>query len=92
MTEGEVQQAEQRAATAKQILDQPMIREAFEELDARCWRAFKGLPVTDSEARESIALLLRAQQDFRSYFEALVEHGKTARLKFEHDNRKHNRA
>ena len=83
MDEGTVAKAEERARIAKSIVEHPMVVEAFEALDKRCWEAFKALGVAKVEEREHIHGLMRAQGDFREFFEILIRDGKNARIAYD---------
>lgn len=67
-----------RAARAQTILDDPLVKEAFEAIERRVFDAWKGSSNDEGEHRENMYLLLRVQREFRHEFETLIKTGESA--------------
>ncbi len=65
-----------RGRRAQQLLDDPLIAEAFEAMEADLVAAWRAAPVRDVEGREHLWLMLRASEKLRGIFVGYVEAGK----------------
>ena len=68
-----------RALDAEAILNNALVKEAFETLDRKLYDAFKDAPARDKEGREYIHKMSKVLSDFRTHFEAIVRLGEDAR-------------
>lgn len=75
MTKSEQVTRGRRAAT---ILEDPLIVEAFEKIDAKLMKQFRESDLDDAETREVMFRMMRAMDLFKTHFEAVVRTGKNA--------------
>lgn len=76
-----------RAERAKEILEHPLVVEAFADLDAYYTRAFRNSDPVASETREDAYRMLRAMDAFKAVFEAHLENGKLAEARLADEER-----
>lgn len=69
---------QQRASAAKQLLDNPMLKEAFNAVDERFIRMFVNSPLRDAEGRELIHKLLVASKEYKHQLIVHINTGKLA--------------
>lgn len=81
-TEAEVIAAEERARTAAQILEHPMVQEALESIRTKAFAHLENTSYADTPEREGIYHLLVARGQFIAFFRDAVTKGKHARLTF----------
>jgi hypothetical protein len=62
----------QHAVRAKLLLDDPMIKDAFAEIDAAIIGQWRDLSVTNKEQAEELKRLLWASQQFKAIFEVTI--------------------
>lgn len=67
-----------RASRAKQLLDDPMIQEAFAEVEKKMTEAWRKSPITDVEARERCFRVLVGLDAFKAFFEIAIQNGVVA--------------
>lgn len=67
-----------RASRARQILDDPMIQEAFASVEKTMTDAWKTSPDTDAEGRERCFRALLGLRAFKAFFEIAIEAGQVA--------------
>ena len=68
-----------RADQAQRIMDDPMVKEAFQATEDAITEAWKDMPARDVEGREHLHRLLQAQRRFQSVFRIAMEEGKVAK-------------
>jgi hypothetical protein len=78
-----------RADAARRIIEDPMVKEAFEAIEQGIQSAWADTPIRDSEAREHLFRLLQAKRKFEAVFHAHMQNGTiaTAELKAEEERR-----
>ena len=67
-----------RGRRATTILEDSLVVEAFEKIDAMILKKFRESDLDDNETREVQFLMMRAMDLFRTYFEKVVRTGKVA--------------
>jgi hypothetical protein len=70
--------AETRAAAAKRLMDDPLLREAFGNVRAAAIEAWGKSKVRDTEAREKAFFTVRALDLILDEFENIITNGKIA--------------
>ena len=73
-----------RGRRAETILEDPLVAEAFEEIDKAIFKEFRDTALDDKESREAHFLMLRGMDLFKTRFEKLVRTGKTAEIEIQH--------
>jgi hypothetical protein len=68
----------QRGEWARQLQENPLLREALDTYETEIVEAWKTSPVRDAEGRERLKLMLDAQKRFRSFLETTATTGKLA--------------
>ena len=76
----------ERGHKADHILKDELFAEAAEHIDAECFRLFKGLHPTDTEALQQVAGIQYLHTKYKAFLNAAVRDGKVAQL--EVDRRK----
>ena len=72
-----------RAARAQGILKDPIVEDAFEELEKIYTQAWRESPARDEEGREKIYHMMQALIALRQHFESVVMTGELAKTKIE---------
>lgn len=72
-----------KAARIKQILDDPIVIEAKEHIEAELWRTFKDVKPTDIEALKEIKAMQYYHVKYFAYFSRVLTDGKIATLEIE---------
>ena len=75
----------ERGSKARAILDNDMVKEAFQAVEDGIMNAWKKAPVRDIEGQTQLRLLYKAYQDFRGYLQTAMESGKMADVQLEHE-------
>lgn len=71
---------------ARQVLDNPVYKEAMELLKADVIQAWKSCPVRDGEGQLLLLQLMKLADKFEGILSGFVENGKLAQRKLELDN------
>jgi len=79
MNELKNRQDVERASRVEALLQNPLINEAFEELEKGFVDAWKGSAIADSQNREHIYQLLQALEALKGHFEKVLQDGKLAK-------------
>ena len=83
MNEAKLLQQRDRAVNAERILNEPLIIEAFDYLDAEFMRAWKQSSVEDTQARERIYNLCQALEAVKGHLKSVIETGKMAKAQLD---------
>lgn len=67
-----------RASRAKQILDDPMIQEAFASIESRMMREWADSADTDEEGRNRCYRAVLGLRAFKAFFEIAIQNGQVA--------------
>ena len=70
---------EQRAESAKRILDDPIVQEAFSTLRQEFLDRWENSPAQDTDARETLWLGLKILSRLEVHFESLIASGQKAK-------------
>jgi len=70
---------EQRAESAKRILDDPIVQEAFSTLRQEFLDRWENSPAQDTDARETLWLGLKILSRLEVHFESLIASGQMAK-------------
>ena len=65
-----------RAAHARELLDNPLLKEALESWTNELTQAWQNSQVKDAEGREKVYLMLAASKQFQTYLQNAVDTGK----------------
>lgn len=76
--EGVLRQRVNRADRAKRILEDELIKEAFEKIESTIDYAWKNSKADDEEARHNAYLMLRLLQDFKEQFHSVITTGRVS--------------
>lgn len=68
-----------RGAKAKELLDEPLVAEAFSVVESEILRAWEDSPARDSEGREKLYQMLMLTRKVKRHFESVVMTGEMAR-------------
>lgn len=68
-----------RGERAERILAEPLVKEAFEKIEAEIIEAWKNSAADDERGRENAFLLQRLLRNFREHFEQWVRTGEAAK-------------
>ena len=84
MNEAQSRKDLDKATKAEALLNNPLMRDAFETLEKEFVSAWKESSIDDQQAREHIYPLLQALEALKGHFVKVLEDGKLAkdRLKF----------
>ncbi|BAQ89045.1 conserved protein of unknown function [uncultured Mediterranean phage uvMED] len=74
------QKDRERAAQARQILDNPIYQEAITLVESRLIQAWQDTVVSQQEEREKIYQMLLAMRDIKSHIEGVLTTGKLAEM------------
>jgi hypothetical protein len=67
-----------RGERAQQVLREPLLQEAFTEIERELIEQWQNSPVRDVEGREKLYLTLRCLQKLQGHLVSVVETGKVA--------------
>ena len=67
-----------RARRTQEILEDPVMLEALQAVDATYWTEWRSSPVRDQDAREKIYQRLKALDDVLGHLKTFLEDGKLA--------------
>jgi hypothetical protein len=76
--EAKLLQEAARARRAKEILEDPLVQEAFALIKAKLVDEWERCPMRDKDGREYLYLMMQLQAKFRAHFEQAVQRGKVA--------------
>jgi hypothetical protein len=77
-----------RADAAQRIMDDPLVKEAFQAIEDGIVDAWKVIPSRDVEAREHLHRLLQAKQKFENVFRIAVEEGAISKAELQADEQR----
>lgn len=77
------QEAINRAARAKAILDDPLMIEAIEHIESECWRLFKQMAPEDIEGITQVKSMQYMHQKYQAFLRKVLDGGKLATLELE---------
>lgn len=69
-----------RAVSSEQILNNPLVSEAFKDIEKEIVERIALLNVNDSVSREKLCMMLSASRIFKSVFEGHIQTGKMAEM------------
>ena len=72
-----------RADKARLLLEDPLMVEALEHMDAECWRLFKTFAPTDTEGVMQVKAMQYMATKFAAFLRSVVTDGKMAKLDVE---------
>lgn len=72
-----------RAMRAKAMLDEPLMSEAFNHIEAECFRLFKELAPTDFDGMQQVKAMHYYLGKFKTFLEQAVNDGKMAKAQLE---------
>lgn len=72
-----------RAQRAKQILDDPFVKDSFESLERELMEGLIATSAEDSSKREKLHMMLVYGRKWRNTFQTLIETGKLAAFQLE---------
>jgi len=78
MSEDKQSTALARAAQAKLLLDSPLLKEAFDHLDAEYVKAWRNTMATEDDARQSLWQAVQIVGKVRDHLRLIVDNGKLA--------------
>lgn len=73
----------ERARRAEQILSDPLMTEAFEHVEAECWRLFREIAPTDLESMQQIKSMQYMHGKYAAFLKRIINDGKMARMELE---------
>ena len=73
----------ERAARAEQIMNDPLMVEARETIEAELWRLFKTAVPTDFEALSQIKSMQYMHTKYEAFLHKCISDGKLARMELE---------
>jgi hypothetical protein len=74
----------QRAARARAIMEDPIMLEAKEHIDAECFRLFKSLAPTDIDQLQQVKAMQYMHDKYRIFLSSVLDDGKIAKLNLEY--------
>ena len=72
-------QEDARGAKAREILEEPLVAEAFSKIEAEILSAWEDSPARDVEGREKLYQMLMLTRKVKRHFESVVLTGEMAR-------------
>ena len=72
-------QEDARGAKAREILEEPLVAEAFSKIEAEILSAWEDSPARDIEGREKLYQMLMLTRKVKRHFESVVLTGEMAR-------------
>lgn len=88
MSEAKLRTQQERAAHAEQLLKDPLMQEAFKNLNDEFMRSWRQTEVGDIEARERIYNLCIALDAIKQQIASVIVDGKIAKLNLEQQTKK----
>ena len=79
MNEAKSREELERATRVEALLQNPLIDEAFEELEKEFVLAWRSTSIEDSQNREHIYQLLQALEALKGHFQKVLQDGKLAK-------------
>lgn len=76
----------ERANRAKQLLDDPMLTEAFESVRTAIHNLWEETPLRDAQGAHELRLMLKLLGDLRAVFEIALADGELAAMKLKEIN------
>ena len=73
----------ERAQQAKQLLDNPVYQEAFENVRNAIVSAWSGAPIRDTEGHHELKLMLKLLTDLEANINRVLNDGKIAQIEIE---------
>ena len=73
-----------KASRAKEILDNEVFQESFEQIKQEYITAWTNTPARDSEGREKLYLMIKTLEKVKLQLEATMEDGKIANSTLQH--------
>lgn len=73
----------QRAHRARQIMSDDLFAEAKEHIESECFRLFKTVAPTDTEALQQIKAMQYMHEKYIAFFNRAIQDGKLAELEIE---------
>lgn len=86
--EGRAREALARADRAKRLLEDELLKEAFDAVDASLRRAWAATGVDQAAEREKLWLMLKLAERVRAHLEAVMQGGKLAQARLTEIERK----
>jgi len=77
-----------RGNKARKLLDDPLLTEAWEQVERTITEAWANAPIRDRDGQHELKLMLKALRDVRGWLEQTVTDGKIAAAEFERLNRR----
>lgn len=76
-------EAIKRARLARELQENPLMQEARDHIEAECWRLFKELKPTDTEALAQVSGMQYLHGKYAAFFRRVIDDGKLAQLEIE---------
>lgn len=73
-----------RSEEAKRLLDNPLLKEAFDHVEAECWRLFKTVAPEDLPALAQIKATQYIHQKYITFLRSVVVSGAVEKYELEH--------
>jgi hypothetical protein len=83
MSEAKLRTQQERAAHAERLLNDEILKEAFDKLDTEFMRTWRQTSVSDTEARERIYNLCAALDALKQHIASVIVDGKIAKINLE---------
>ena len=83
MSEAKLRTQQERAAHAERLLNDEILKEAFDKLDTEFMRTWRATSVNDTEARERIYNLCTALDALKQHIASVIVDGKIAKINLE---------
>lgn len=83
MNEAKLRTHQERAAHAERLMNDPLLKEAFQKLDEEFIRTWRQTSVNDNEARERIYALCTALEAIKGHLAGVIVDGKIAKMNLE---------
>jgi hypothetical protein len=75
----DLHQALRRAERARELLDEPLLREALDAIEAQCFEDWRATTPRDIDSRERLWLMMQLGRRFRQHLESHIESGRLAK-------------
>jgi hypothetical protein len=76
---------EQRGRSAREVIESPLFREAFDKLRAGIVDKWRACPVRDLEGQHELKLMDKLLADVEKYLKDIIDTGKMAEIQIERD-------
>lgn len=73
----------ERANDALRIMQNELVKEAFETMDKEIYRQFKAVAPTDSEALMQVRTMQYMREKFEQFFVGVMQNGKVAQMEID---------